>query len=57
MIDKPGGKRELKVGKDDQFLELKSRTVPREDVAEVTSFYILGEKPLGIPLQHWHDLS
>ena len=35
LLDKPGGKRQLKVGKDDEFLELKSRSIPRDDVAEV----------------------
>ena len=34
-MDKPGGKRELKFGKDDEFLALKSRSIPRDDVAEV----------------------
>lgn len=35
LLDKPGGKRELKFGKDDEFLALKSRSIPRDDVAEV----------------------
>jgi uncharacterized protein YbjT (DUF2867 family) len=35
LIDKEGGKRQLTVGKNDEFLALTSRTVPRADVAEV----------------------
>ncbi|CAI7732249.1 unnamed protein product [Closterium sp. NIES-54] len=35
LLDKDGGKRELLVGKDDEFLSSNTRTVPRADVAEV----------------------
>lgn len=35
LLDKSGGQRELTVGKNDEFLKLKVRSVPREDVAEV----------------------
>lgn len=35
LLDKPGSLRELLVGKDDELLQLETRTVPRADVAEV----------------------
>merc|ERR1712196_405894 len=35
LVDKPGAERELLVGVDDELLELKSRQVPRADVARV----------------------
>lgn len=35
LLDKPGGHRELIVGKDDELLQTETRTVPRADVAEV----------------------
>ncbi|GJP30686.1 hypothetical protein CLOM_g4540 [Closterium sp. NIES-68] len=35
LLDKEGGKRELLVGKDDEYLSSNTRTVPRADVAEV----------------------
>uniref|UniRef100_A0A803N6L0 NAD(P)-binding domain-containing protein n=1 Tax=Chenopodium quinoa TaxID=63459 RepID=A0A803N6L0_CHEQI len=35
LLDKPGGVRELLVGKDDELLQTETRTVPRADVAEV----------------------
>lgn len=35
LLDKEGGKRELLVGKNDEFLPTNTRTVPRADVAEV----------------------
>lgn len=35
LIDKPGGQRELMVGKNDSLLESEHRTIPRADVAEV----------------------
>lgn len=35
LLDKSGGQRELTVGKNDEFLKLKVRSIPREDVAEV----------------------
>ncbi len=35
LIDQPGGKRELLVGKDDQLLNSSSTSIPRADVAEV----------------------
>lgn len=35
LLDEPGGKRELLVGKNDAFLDTPTRTVPRADVAEV----------------------
>jgi len=46
LLDKPGGKRQLKVGKDDEFLELKSRSIPRDDVAEVVVQSLLSEDAL-----------
>ena len=36
LLDKTGGQRELTVGKNDEFLKLKVRSIPRDDVAEVT---------------------
>ena len=35
LLDKEGGKRELLVGKDDEFLTSPTKTVPRADVAEM----------------------
>lgn len=35
LLDKSGGQRELTVGKNDEFLKNKVRSIPREDVAEV----------------------
>ena len=35
LLDKSGGQRELTVGKNDEFLKLQVRSIPREDVAEV----------------------
>lgn len=35
LLDKAGGQRELTVGKNDEFLKLKMRSIPRDDVAEV----------------------
>eukprot|EP00271_Cylindrocystis_brebissonii_P015606 TRINITY_DN38555_c0_g1_i1.p1 TRINITY_DN38555_c0_g1~~TRINITY_DN38555_c0_g1_i1.p1 ORF type:complete len:323 (+),score=54.78 TRINITY_DN38555_c0_g1_i1:187-1155(+) len=35
LLDKEGGKRELLVGKNDEFLTTETRTIPRADVAEV----------------------
>lgn len=35
LLDKTGGQRELTVGKNDEFLKLKVRSIPRDDVAEV----------------------
>ena len=35
LLDKAGGQRELTVGKNDEFLKLKVRSIPRDDVAEV----------------------
>lgn len=35
LLDKTGGQRELTVGKNDEFLANKVRSVPRDDVAEV----------------------
>lgn len=35
LLDKPGGQRELLVGKHDQFMDTSTRTVPRADLAEV----------------------
>lgn len=37
LLDKPGGQRELTVGKNDEFLANKVRSIPRDDVAEVKS--------------------
>ena len=39
LLDKSGGQRELTIGKNDEFLKLKVRSVPREDVAEVWPFH------------------
>jgi len=40
LIDQPGGRRELLVGKHDRFMDDTSgpRTIPRADVAEVSAF-------------------
>ncbi|CAM9798633.1 unnamed protein product, partial [Phaeothamnion confervicola] len=35
LLDKPGGRRELTVGVDDELLKLPRRSIPRADVAEV----------------------
>lgn len=35
LLDKPGGLRELLVGKDDELLQTETKSVPRADVAEV----------------------
>lgn len=35
LLDKSGGQRELTVGKNDEFLANKVRSIPRDDVAEV----------------------
>eukprot|EP00897_Mesotaenium_endlicherianum_P010725 jgi/Mesen1/9681/ME000680S09084 len=35
LLDKEGGKRELLVGKDDEFLSTSTKSLPRADVAEV----------------------
>lgn len=38
LLDKSGGQRELKAGKNDEFLADKVRSIPRDDVAEVGSW-------------------
>ena len=43
LLDKTGGQRELTVGKNDEFLKLKVRSIPRDDVAEVTQFDCLSD--------------
>ena len=34
LLDKPGGSRELIVGKDDELLQTEYKSIPRPDVAE-----------------------
>lgn len=65
LIDKPGGARELLVGKHDQLLETQTRTIPRGDLAEVRYGGIRGcgvrlaaSPPAGQHVQqrhHWSD--
>ena len=58
LLDKSGGLRELKVGKNDEFLADKVRSIPRDDVAEVGfGFYIVckhlvSHRPCRILRQH-----
>ncbi|EFJ29885.1 hypothetical protein SELMODRAFT_170290 [Selaginella moellendorffii] len=44
LIDKEGGKRELIVGKDDELLNTSTKSIPREDVAEVCIQALLHEE-------------
>lgn len=46
LLDKTGGQRELTVGKNDEFLKLKVRSIPRDDVAEVVVQSLLIEDAL-----------
>lgn len=51
LLDKTGGQRELTVGKNDEFLANKVRSVPRDDVAEVIWDSILSAHLT------WHSLD
>ncbi|KAL3150563.1 hypothetical protein ABBQ32_000375 [Trebouxia sp. C0010 RCD-2024] len=46
LLDKAGGQRELTVGKNDEFLANKVRSIPRDDVAEVAVQSLLLEDAL-----------
>ncbi|KAJ8427852.1 hypothetical protein Cgig2_012552 [Carnegiea gigantea] len=44
LLDKPGGNRELIVGKDDELLQTEYKSIPRADVAEVCIQALLHEE-------------
>ncbi|GAB4821230.1 hypothetical protein N2152v2_008276 [Parachlorella kessleri] len=46
LQDKPGGQRQLLVGKHDQFMDSTTRTIPRADLAEVVVQTLLEEAAL-----------
>lgn len=53
LLDKSGGLRELKVGKNDEFLADKVRSIPRDDVAEVGFGFYIVCKHLVSPTQNF----
>lgn len=56
LLDKAGGQRELTVGKNDEFLANKVRSVPRDDVAEVIWDSILSAHPTICTPYYLHTL-